>query len=351
MNTRLFNRLRSNFRLLPVLIITIVLCCLKVNGQTDSLILSNGDVIVGEIKSMNKGILQIETDYSSSDFKVEWDRIREIYSNRTYLITLSNGTRTNESFSTDPENPEQIIIGDPEAGVKVDIMDLVYINPLDQTFLSRLNAAVSVGYNYTKNNNLSQFSSRISLGYVADFWTLSGSLDMVTSSQDDIEDISRTDGLISFSYFLKNDWYLIGNADFLSNDEQKLKLRSAFSAGLGKMLVHTNQVQLGVSGGGVWNEETYTDETIESRSSQEAFIGSRLDIFDIGDLDLLTSVTVYPSLSESGRIRTDFKFDLKYDLPLDFYIQFGYTLNYDNDPVEGASSSDFVLQTTLGWDL
>ena len=121
--------------------------------------------------------------------------------------------------------------------------------------------------------------------------------------------------------------------------------------GAGKFLVHTSRVQLGVSAGGVFNAETYTDETINDRNSQEAFITGQLDIFDIGDLNLLTGVTVYPSLSESGRVRTDFKFDLKYDLPLDFYINLGYTLNYDNQPVEGATESDYVLQTTLGWDL
>jgi len=110
-------------------------------------------------------------------------------------------------------------------------------------------------------------------------------------------------------------------------------------------------VQLGVSTGGVWNDESFTDETIESKSSQEAFIGCQLEVFDISDLDLLTNVVVYPSLSESGRVRMDFKFDLKYDLPLDFYINLGFTLNYDNQPVEGAAESDYVLQTSFGWEL
>jgi len=323
----------------------------QISAQTDSLILSNGNVIVGEIKSMNRGVIQIETDYSDSDFKIEWDQVSEIYSPRTYLITLSDGTRVNKPINTNPDNPHQVIIGDGAASRTVDLIDLVYINPLDKNFISRLSAAVSIGYNFTKSNNLSQLSSRISLGYLADFWSLNGSLDMVLSTQDEAEDISRTDGLISFRYFLKHDWYLIGKADFLSNDEQKLALRSAFSAGLGKFLVHTNQVQLGISAGGVWNDETYTDETIEDKSSQEVFLGGQFDIFDIGDLSLFTGVTVYPSISESGRIRTDFKFDLKYDLPLDFYINFGYTLNFDNQPVEGASKSDYVLQTTFGWDL
>ena len=49
-------------------------------SQIDSLILINGDVIIGEVKSMNKSVIQIETPYSDSDFKIEWEGIKEIYS-------------------------------------------------------------------------------------------------------------------------------------------------------------------------------------------------------------------------------------------------------------------------------
>ena len=324
---------------------------IQISAQTDSLILSNGDVIVGEIKSMDKGVIQIETDYSDSDFKIEWNKVSEFYSNRIFLITLSDGTRANRTLSSNPNNKQQMMIGDSTGGSTVDVLDVVYINPLDQTFISRLSASVSIGYDFTKANNLSSFSSRISLGYLADFWSLNGSLDIIASTQDEADDIARIDALVSFRYFLKHDWYLVGKVDWLSNTEQKLDLRTALSVGVGKFLVHTNQVQVGLSGGGVWNDETYTDETIENKSSQELFLGGQLDIFDIGDLNLFTNVVVYPSVSESGRVRTDFKFDLKYDLPLDFYINLGYTLNYDNQPVEGAAKSDYVLQTTVGWDL
>jgi len=49
-------------------------------------------------------------------------------------------------------------------------------------------------------------------------------------------------------------------------------------------------------------------------------------------------------------MRFDFKVDLKYDLPLDFYIKLGYTQNFDNRPVEGASQNDYVIQTSFGWE-
>ena len=73
-------------------------------------------------------------------------------------------------------------------------------------------------------------------------------------------------------------------------------------------------------------------------------------MFDIGDLSLLTKAMAYPSITEAGRWRADFNFDMNYDLPLDFYIKLGFSLNYDNRPVEGASETDYVLHTGFGWE-
>jgi putative salt-induced outer membrane protein YdiY len=120
--------------------------------------------------------------------------------------------------------------------------------------------------------------------------------------------------------------------------------------GLGKYLIHTNSTYWGVQGGGSFNNEEFSDESL-SRQSAEGFFGTELNMYDIGDLNLLTKVVVYPSITESGRWRTDFNFDTKYDLPLDFYIRLGFTLNYDNQPVEGAPNTDYVFQTTFGWEL
>jgi hypothetical protein len=74
-------------------------------------------------------------------------------------------------------------------------------------------------------------------------------------------------------------------------------------------------------------------------------------MFDVGDLNLFTGFTVYPSITEQGRVRADFKVDLKYDLPYDFFITLGFTNNFDNKPIEGASKNDYVFQTTFGWEL
>src|SRR5512133_2703131 len=63
--------------------------------QPDSIVFKNGNIIVGEVKAMDRNILKIETDYSDEDFAIEWNGIKEIYTKTYFLITLSNGTRYN----------------------------------------------------------------------------------------------------------------------------------------------------------------------------------------------------------------------------------------------------------------
>jgi hypothetical protein len=320
-------------------------------AQTDTLIFKNGNMLVGEIKNMNRGIITIETEYSDSDFKIEWEKVSEIYSRQEYIISLNNGEREKSTIKTDRSDQSKLFLDWSGAGRQVINDNVVYIKPVKDTFIDRLSASIDLGFTLTKANNLRQFTTRSYLGYLTENWSADGSLDAVRSTQDSIASTKRTDASLGLNYFLGKNWFVLVSAKFLQNDEQKLKLRATPKTGAGNYIIQTNYLYLGVYGGVAWNTETYTDPTIPSRSDAEANIGAEFNMFDMGDLGLLTTLSVYKSIKESSRTRADFKFDIKYDLPLDFYIKLGYTLNYDSNPVEGASNNDYVFQTTFGWEL
>ena len=320
-------------------------------AANDTLLVSNGDVLVGEIKSMERGVLVMETDYSDSDFKIEWDNVIKFQSERNFIVTLSEGERYYGKIYSDPTDGKKGII--IEAGIehRANLFDVVYLDAVKKDFLSRLSASIDLGFSFTKANNLRQFSTRTYLGYLTEDWSTDVSFDAVRSAQDDVDETKRTDASLGFRYFLLADWYLYASTDFLQNDEQKLKLRSTPSVGIGNYFIHSNSLYFGGSIGAAWTNEEFNDSAQTHRSSAEGVAGLELNMFNMGDLSLLTNLTVYPSFTESGRVRADFKFDIKYDLPLDFYFRLGYTLNYDNKPVEGAAESDYVLQTSFGWEL
>jgi len=331
---------------LTIILSTVATICYS--QTADSLILNNGNLLVGEIKSMDKGVLTIETPYSDNDFKIEWDKITHIKTTTYFLITMSDGQRLNGTLGTTEDGIITILSDDEIFEEAHD--QIVYLNSIDAGFWSQLYVSIDVGYSLTKANNLKQGNARSNVGYLAERWSAEVTYNLITSQQDSIEATRRSDANVTFRYFLPKDWYLIPQVDFLSNSEQQLKKRVTLKMGVGKFAIHTNTTYWGFNAGAAVNNEVFTSGDPD-RVSGEAYFGTELNMFDIGDLNLLTKGTAYPSLTEKGRWRFDFNFDLKYDLPMEFYVKAGITYNFDNRPVTGASKSDYVFQTTFGWEL
>jgi hypothetical protein len=316
----------------------------------DSLVLKNGDKIVGEIKSLDKGVITVETDYSKNDFTIEWLGIKEIYTVSNFLITLKDGRRINGNIQSMKEVNHVIITSMEKDTVQVHLEDLVFLKELKSDFWGRLRANIDIGITYTKANNMRQYSLRAAAEYLADKWQADVNYNRVDTRQDSTLGTHRIDAAANYKYFISGDWYVMTSLTFLSNTEQSIHLRTNGKAGVGKMFWHTNRKYWGVGGGLAFNNESYTNNT-PARNSLEAYVGSELNLFDIGDFSVLNKVFVYPSLTESGRVRCDFNLDAKYDLPKDFYLKPGITFNYDNRPAAVGKQLDYVFVFTIGWEL
>jgi len=316
------------------------------SAAQDSLVFKNGNYVVGEIKSMDRGVLTIETDYSKNDFTIKWKEIQAIHTQTQFLITLTTGNRLIGELAADSIH---VTITEESGNHHQYSLDhIVTLRTLKNSFMDQVHASLSIGYSLTKAQTLQQTTIRSNVSYITQHWSTDLSFNNFVSTQDDAERVQRKDGGINFNYFLPHDWYVPVSVTFLSNTEQKIDLRLLGKAGIGKYVLHRNRAYWGFSAGTNVNYENFAD-TEATNTSWEGFVGTELNLFDIGDLSLLARAVGYPSITETGRVRADFTFDTKYDLPLDFFVKLGVTVNYDNRPVEGASQSDYVFQTTFGW--
>ena len=159
----------------------------------------------------------------------------------------------------------------------------------------------------------------------------------------------RNEGAYNIRFSLTRRLYTIATVSFLSNTSDHLDLRLNTQVGLGAYIVRTNRAYWGGKAGVNRNNEAYTDPA-NDRKSWEGYLGTEVDLYDIGDLSLKSTLMVYPGFTELGRIRTDFGLDVKYDFPLDFYLGIGFSLNYDNQPVADTSPLDYVFQIGFGWE-
>ncbi len=320
-------------------------------SQNDSIVLKNNNKLVGEIKGLEKSILTFKTPYSDSDFKIKWQNVKEIYSPHLFIVALTNGDRFDASINTDSTNKEIVLLDAGGYVLESELDKILFLDAVGKNFLSRLSAEFDFGITLTKANSAKQFTANANAGYTANKWSLLGSFKSVLSSQEDTEDIKRIEGNLNFRWFLPKDWFLSTTASSLTNNEQKLKLRSTGKIGGGYYFKHISTMHFAGGGGLAYNNETYTDPLISDKNSLEGYFGIEFNKYDIGDLSIYTSAFGYPSLTEKGRFRTDIKFDMKYDLPLDFFVKMSATYNFDNQPVEGATRGDYVFQTTVGWEL
>ncbi len=317
-------------------------------AQRDSLRLSNNDLLVGEVKELVTGVITMETDYSDKDFQIEFNKVRELIIQRKCIILLTEGRRRFGNIRS--RNSSEVVITLEDGNKEVHpIKEVIGLQEVEDKFWQRITAALDLGYTLTKANSNSQLTFAGRLQYTGEIWLIEGTGNLLRSSQQGAEDVRRADANLVFNRLLPKKWYLLGETTFLSNTEQALDARITPSLGLGRLLISTNKLYWTLATGYSLNIENFQDASL-NKTSSELFLKSSFSLFDFEDIDLLTSILIYPSLSEQGRLRTDYDFTVKYDLPLDFYIKAGFTFNYDNQPAVTGNQFDYIITSGIGWE-
>ncbi|MBU2951860.1 DUF481 domain-containing protein [Tamlana agarivorans] len=317
-------------------------------SQVDTLKLKNKVILTGEVKRLSQGVITIETDYSDSDFKVEFDKVAHIHIIKKTLIILSKGRRSFGHLTTNKEGKLQVTTDEGKVEI-FSMNEMVALSEINDKFLERFTGSIDLGFNLSKANHLRQFTVGGALHYIDKSWVMDGSVNILNSYQDDIDDTKRTDAKIDvLRIIVDGKWFIVASTSFLSNTEQALKGRLSPSLGAGKFIKNNNKLYWGIGLGLLYNIENYIDSTL-NKTSSEVFVSSNINLFNFDDLSLSAEAKLLPSLSQKGRIRSDINLTIKYDLPSDFYIKGGFTVNYDNQPAIEGNDTDYVVTTGIGW--
>ena len=331
-----------------LVVIVLLLISQFIEAQNDTIQLKNNAVLVGELKSLDKGVLIIETDYSDNDFKVEFNKVTGLIIERKCIIILTDGRRRFGNIKTNDKGIVEIT-SEKDKVEHFKLNEIVSLTEVNNIFWNRFKGSIDLGFNFTKANSDTQFTINGGLDYTDKNWLSKGKISVLNSDRDDAEKTKRTDASLQLIRILPRKWYLLTDVSFLSNTEQALDGRITPSLGMGKFIISTNKLYLGVTLGYSYNIENYVDSSLDKNSS-ELFLSSGFNMFDFKDIDLQSGVKLYPSLSEKGRFRTDFDLTLKYDLPYDFYIKMGFTLNFDNQPAVDGNEFDYIFTSGFGWE-
>jgi len=344
---------RAIVRLATAFVVLLTIACFSAENQLsarpkdDVVILENGDILHGEIKGLQRGVLTLKTDWMGT-VQIEWIHVKEIRSNLPFEVVLSDGRKGLGTLRSDPVAGVLEVSG-RDSALEAGHVEVVGITPIEGEVLSRLSYSIELGASYYSSNRSKQLTLASDVKYRTETYAGSASFNNVYSQQQDAEATKRKEVKTSGQRFFGRNWSVIGIANFLTSEELNLDLRSMFGGGVTKELIRTNRAILTVLGGTALNRERYSTESVRDSMEGLSSINFQTFRFDKPEFDITTTLSAIPSFSDWGRTRLEFDASVRFKLFRDLYWSGSLFDNYDSSPPEGNRKNDFGVQTTFGW--
>ncbi len=318
----------------------------------DTVIMTNGDRLTGEVKRLEQGVLYIETDYFSGSVGVDWLQVEKVESKATFQIVLSNGKRISGSISKEAVSVpgEDFKVHAPTSDVPVAGVDVVEIQSQKQTFWRQLKGSIDFGYNFTSGNNQSSLSTSASAMYPAEHWAAGTSYSASFSGQAGGTTTNLFESQTFADRFLNRNSFVIGLGDFLHSSQQDLSLRTTLGGGYGRYLKRSNQNSLRWLVGADYTKASYQAGLNQpTQNNLELLLGTEYQLFHFDRYTLQSQFLLFPGLSDFGRVRFTTNDTFSIRLSNNFYLNFSFWDNFDSRPPLSAQKNATGLSTGLGW--
>ena len=319
--------------------------------KTDVLIFKNGDRLTGEVKELAHGKLSLSTD-AAGTVSIEWAQVASLQSKQVLQVELESGVRyTGQVPDASAPGKVRVALGGDDDAREFAVTDVIRMAPIDQgRLLARLDGYFTGGYDFQKANQLQTFtfSGGLSLRDERVLRTLDGSTSLTT--QDSAEDSSRFDVTLNNRFFLANRRFWQGFGGLERNDVLGLDLRTTVAGAYGMYLAQSPKQEWAVLSGLALLREDF--ETVETNESLEAVFGTQYSFFryDEPEANIDGSLMLLPSLTESGRVRSEFELRSRYEIINDLFFEISMYASYDSDAdSETNSKSDYGVTTSLGY--
>ncbi len=321
--------------------------------RKDVVVMNNGDHFTGEVKSLQNGLLFVETEYVSGNIGLDWNQVVSVQTTATYRIVLNNGQRLDGKIEKDSGTKgktHDFLIREATEEIEVPSASITSIDTKKPTFWRQLQGAIDFGYSFASGNSQSTLNANTSASYTTPGWAASTSFDSTFSGQSGASKTNREDVQGTFSKFLNGNSFLIALSDFLHSNQQDLNLRTTLGGGYGRYLKRTTNNHLAWLGGVVYVNESFDTSTGQpSDQSTEAFVGLKYSLvhFKFGEFD--SQVLVFPGLSDTGRIRLTTNNSATIKLVNNFHLEFTFWDNFDSRPPVAAKKNELGISSGIGW--
>jgi len=319
--------------------------------KTDLIYLKNGDRITGEVKNLERGRMMVKTD-NLGTLSVEWEAIDRIVTDKTLEVEVADGRRVLGELA-ETGNERTIAVERGQMSEQFDVDDVVAIDQVlvDRSFWQRLDGKLGLGLNYTKGSEVGQlfFTGNTKFRQPKSEYLLNWNT--ILTSNGTGEDSRRGNIGGAFRRFLEHRWFWTALANYDRNDELGIQGRISGGGGAGRALWQRKGFQATVVGGAVATQENTLAQGENDTNIEGIFVG---DIawfkFTVPKTDFRTTLTVWPSITDWGRVRANLDATLgQHVFTADFALELTAYLTYDSSPPSGGQNEDYGFITSLNY--
>jgi hypothetical protein len=316
--------------------------------KTDTLRLKNGDRLVGEVKGLNHALLRYSTD-NLSTVSIEWDAVASLVSRSAFEVELQSGLKHYGRLATAPAG--YLVVAGAVVADTLPLGLVVHIVPMSQRFWSRVDGYVDVGFTYQQANHNLQLTLGSEASYRGPRMMAKVHGSHFVQNQDSLDATSRSSLTFLEQAFLPNRWIAGLTQGYERNEELELIGRVKLGIGGGHYMVQNEVMEFTLGAGAVLLHERYLGQE-DGSSTIEGQLNAEFNAFRYNSpkLDLSTTLSVYPGITDWGRVRIDFDTRISYELIKDFFLTLSIFERFDSrPPSETAAKSDFGTTLSISW--
>lgn len=335
---------RSLYRILFFLFF----CSTAMAEKTDLVFLHNGDRVTGEIKGLQRGKLELNTDHMGTLY-IEWSDVAQIINSTGQVIELVDGRRFYGTLEKSA-NGSMLAINTELDTVDVDPLEVIFMQPVEIGVWDRMDLSASLGFSWDKASNVGKYNLGVEVVYRRQDSLVRADLSTELTTQQNQDDTSRSVLNAAKMMFIPNKRYKAYFGTMERNDELAIGLRTLVGVGYGWIPVRSQSSWATLGGGLAVNYEIPQEGDSEVNLEAVAMLHYEYYKYSSPEKSLNFDFKIYPSLTDIGRWRAVLDTNFKLEFIADLFWKLEFYASYDSAPIsQFASSSDYGIISALGY--
>jgi hypothetical protein len=316
--------------------------------KVDVVVLQNGTRVVGEIKSMSKGRLELGTDDMGTIY-IEWGNVAQVTAPEFFEVEDMEGGLYFGLLRPGRDEGTLEVVADWGTNALL-LRSVARIQLVKSSFWDRFRGSVDAGASYTSATELLQVELDGDLSYRRPRFEVSATANAVLTQQPEVEDTRRSSLTLAYTRLFPNRQRAFAQGTLEQNRELGFDLRSSVLGGWAYTLARDARNELVGGAGLALNRE----KPVEGESTTNVELAGGFDwanfAYDFPNTDIRVTVFGFLGLNQWGRFRLEASARLRREIFSDFYFGVRAYESHDSDPAtEGAQENDWGLSLTLGF--